>query len=207
MSALSKLRTTARWIIRAAIVYFLVQFIRARRIWVQGLRHIEAMDFPVATFKSFLTRTMLGNIPVMAANLDRAYDFRVDQFTKYGSSFLWVMPIWNPHPTLSTTDPAIVKHILKDNFENYLKSESFNRRLSDLLGSGIFGINHGVRYCYCVEFSHIPLCQGLRVMLCSKSFNNSLCLYSHTRLIKESSGCSNARQVPKVYLHLVQAKV
>ena len=145
MGALSKMRTSAAWILRAVLLYFAVKFVRARRVWVQGLRHIESMDFPTATFKSFLSKTMLGNIPEQARNLNRVYDFRLDLFSEYGSSFFWVSPIWNPHPTLSTTDPAIVKHILKDNFENYLKSDMLVKRLGDLLGSGIFGINHGVR--------------------------------------------------------------
>jgi hypothetical protein len=37
-----------------------------------------------------------------------------------------------------TCDPAIIKHIMKDNFSNYVKGEFQAARLTDLLGHGIF---------------------------------------------------------------------
>jgi cytochrome P450 len=40
-------------------------------------------------------------------------------------------------------DPVVIRHILKDKFDVYLKPEDTIDRLRDLLGSGIFAINHG----------------------------------------------------------------
>jgi len=42
-----------------------------------------------------------------------------------------------------TCDPAVVKHILKDNFNNYVKSETGFSILNDLIGNGIFNVDHG----------------------------------------------------------------
>jgi len=36
------------------------------------------------------------------------------------------------------TEPASVKHVLKDNFENYVKGEAIHDALSEFLGDGIF---------------------------------------------------------------------
>ena len=144
MAQLSKSTTSAAWIFRAILVYLAIKLYRVRRAWKQGLHEAELMNFPTATFQSFLNNTIFGNLPEQARNMNRMYDFSLDQFSEYGPSFFWVTPIWNQHAALSTVDPAIVKHILKDNFENYLKSDSLVERLGDLLGNGIFGINHGV---------------------------------------------------------------
>ena len=40
-----------------------------------------------------------------------------------------------------TIDPANVEHILKVNFENYVKGEYFTERVSDVLGTGIFAVD------------------------------------------------------------------
>jgi len=36
------------------------------------------------------------------------------------------------------TEPASVKHVLKDNFDNYVKGEAIHDALSEFLGDGIF---------------------------------------------------------------------
>ncbi|KAL0016347.1 hypothetical protein SO802_003416 [Lithocarpus litseifolius] len=38
-------------------------------------------------------------------------------------------------------NPALVQHILKTNFSNYVKGDDFNRTLTDFLGHGIFNID------------------------------------------------------------------
>ena len=39
---------------------------------------------------------------------------------------------------ISIQDPASVKHVMNDNFDNYVKGEQFNAIMGDLLGEGIF---------------------------------------------------------------------
>eukprot|EP00435_Cladocopium_sp_Y103_P013181 s1277_g3.t1 len=56
---------------------------------------------------------------------------------------------WSPAPyTLLANDPAIVRHILKDEFSKYTKPDSsidpFFYYFEDFLGSGIFVQKHGV---------------------------------------------------------------
>lgn len=46
-------------------------------------------------------------------------------------------------PGVKTIDPIVIKHILKDKFDVYIKPQSTVRVLKELLGDGIFAINHG----------------------------------------------------------------
>ncbi|KAI9259893.1 cytochrome P450 [Sporodiniella umbellata] len=42
---------------------------------------------------------------------------------------------------ISTTDPRNVEHVLKNNFENYIKGPEFHNAMNDLFGDGIFNAN------------------------------------------------------------------
>ena len=44
---------------------------------------------------------------------------------------------------MTTIDPLVIKHILKDKFDVYVKPESLVAILKDVLGNGIFAISHG----------------------------------------------------------------
>ncbi len=52
-------------------------------------------------------------------------------------------PIFVRINNVHLVDPRDVKHILKDNFENYVKPPDFIENFSDALGTGIFVTNHG----------------------------------------------------------------
>jgi hypothetical protein len=52
-------------------------------------------------------------------------------------------PFWRDTGTVRTTDPRNVEHILKTNFRNYVKSDRLRRAMLELIGDGIFRINHG----------------------------------------------------------------
>lgn len=55
---------------------------------------------------------------------------------KYGPNFILSRPFL---PALMfTADPVVLKHIMKDNFENYPKGNEMIERFEDLLGHGIF---------------------------------------------------------------------
>ncbi len=51
--------------------------------------------------------------------------------------------MWNTTLLVRTIDPRNVEHILKTNFQNYLKPENLRISGLQLLGEGIFRINHG----------------------------------------------------------------
>ena len=56
-------------------------------------------------------------------------------------TYRFQLPLWALFPGMNiwhTSDPANVKYILKDNFENYLKGPIFRANMDDLLGDGIF---------------------------------------------------------------------
>mmetsp|Transcript_9431 Transcript_9431/g.11306 ORF Transcript_9431/g.11306 Transcript_9431/m.11306 type:complete len:239 (-) Transcript_9431:1084-1800(-) len=127
------------WMIRAVVAYISFKIIRAHVKWRQQLKNIGRMGYPVLPFR----KGWLGSIPAMVENFDNVYEFRRECHERYGDTFSWVAPIWNSDPQVSTRDPRIVKHILQDNFENYLKSPMLTKALSTLLGNGIFAINHG----------------------------------------------------------------
>ncbi|KAJ3163887.1 hypothetical protein HK101_000588 [Irineochytrium annulatum] len=48
------------------------------------------------------------------------------------------IPSFTKTDVFCTVDPAVVEHILKTNFENFVKGDHFNYILRDLLGVGIF---------------------------------------------------------------------
>jgi len=52
-------------------------------------------------------------------------------------------PIFHRFMNVQLVDPRDVKHILKDNFENYIKSPDFIENFRDALGTGIFVTDHG----------------------------------------------------------------
>lgn len=42
---------------------------------------------------------------------------------------------------IATVDPRNVEHLLKTNFENYIKGPEFHGAMNDLFGNGIFNAN------------------------------------------------------------------
>ena len=70
------------------------------------------------------------------ANFDRILDWQLENTLKYGETWSFTM-IGQPRRVM-TSNPANIKHILKENFRNYEKGEPFRIRLHDFLGSGIF---------------------------------------------------------------------
>lgn len=104
---MSTARVSFTWILRLFGLYWLFRLWRARQRWLRLLEHGKLMEFPVATFDSILSKTMLGHIPVIAQRFHTVYDLRLETHEKYGPSFLWTPPVWNPHPTLSTIEPEV----------------------------------------------------------------------------------------------------
>eukprot|EP00512_Aurantiochytrium_limacinum_P004853 CAMPEP_0171498550 /NCGR_PEP_ID=MMETSP0958-20121227/7920_1 /TAXON_ID=87120 /ORGANISM="Aurantiochytrium limacinum, Strain ATCCMYA-1381" /LENGTH=533 /DNA_ID=CAMNT_0012032977 /DNA_START=111 /DNA_END=1712 /DNA_ORIENTATION=+ len=86
---------------------------------------------------------ILGSIVEAAKNWNRLYDYRLGLMHKYGETYATISAIWNLTPIVITTNPDNVKHILKTEFDIYIKSEILIDLLYDLLGKGIFAVNHG----------------------------------------------------------------
>ncbi|CAJ1342483.1 unnamed protein product [Effrenium voratum] len=81
---------------------------------------------------------LFGNLPVF---LRHAFAFtHLDMITedhrKLGKTLLYSFP-FKP-PIISTTDPENVEHMLKRNFDNFVKGWWFRGPLTQLLGDGIF---------------------------------------------------------------------
>lgn len=69
------------------------------------------------------------------------YPWIYDLSMRYGRTFR-VVPGWQ-QAVYYTSDPLVVEHILKDNFENYTKRSNVIAAMKDLLGGGIFIADHG----------------------------------------------------------------
>ena len=92
-----------------------------------------------------LNNGLLGPMPAMMKNMDRLYDWDNDHFEKYGSTFKMTEPFWRTDAGIWTKDPANIEHFLKTNFRNYVKPDMLRLRMRDLIGDGIFRINHGYK--------------------------------------------------------------
>mmetsp|Transcript_43301 Transcript_43301/g.92688 ORF Transcript_43301/g.92688 Transcript_43301/m.92688 type:complete len:501 (-) Transcript_43301:215-1717(-) len=81
---------------------------------------------------------LLGNMLQISGYVrDFAYHEKMlEAHKKHGKTFVVLLP-FTP-PIVNTTDPKIVEHILKTNFDNYPKGEWFREMLEELLGQGIF---------------------------------------------------------------------
>ncbi|GAN03750.1 cytochrome P450 704C1-like isoform X2 [Mucor ambiguus] len=80
---------------------------------------------------------VLGNLPSMIKNMDRFYDYLTEHYEKMNTltfrTTFFMMP-----SLICTADPRNVEHILKNNFEGYIKGSEFDYTMHDLLGEGIF---------------------------------------------------------------------
>merc|ERR1712232_509937 len=47
---------------------------------------------------------------------------------------------------VATTDPKVIEHFLKTNFDNYVKGDAFRKPFTDLLGDGIFNVDGHLWY-------------------------------------------------------------
>lgn len=92
-----------------------------------------------------LWRRPLGNFIRHARNWARTYDQKLDNFKSMGGALTIGIPapFWSPEPIVNSADPAVIRHILKDKFDVYIKPWSMIKCLHVVLGDGIFGINHG----------------------------------------------------------------
>ncbi|KAL0076498.1 cytochrome P450 [Phycomyces blakesleeanus] len=89
---------------------------------------------------------ILGATPSMIWNKEVIHEYFLHQFEKSGVLTSAISSLGIPF-TISTIDPRNIEHILKNNFENYVKGPAFDEATQDLLGHGIFNSN-GERWKY-----------------------------------------------------------
>ncbi|CAO3638135.1 unnamed protein product [Cunninghamella blakesleeana] len=89
---------------------------------------------------------LIGNTISMLSNLDHFNHYLVKCFEEAGDSTITLSAMGLPEG-VATIDPDNVEHILKNNFENYVKGALFHKSVVDLLGHGIFNAN-GERWRY-----------------------------------------------------------
>ncbi|CAO3633950.1 unnamed protein product [Cunninghamella echinulata] len=83
---------------------------------------------------------LLGNITDILKEKDTIHDMHLKAFIQEDTMTLSWSAFGLPH-TVQTIDPANVEHILKNNFENYVKGPRSIEVSRDLLGHGIFNSN------------------------------------------------------------------
>ena len=81
---------------------------------------------------------------------DRYLHWRIDFFNevrnqtdKKFKTIQTIPPAFYPPVELMTKDPKVIKHILKDNFDCWIRLSDFRGQIKDLFGNGIFVVNHG----------------------------------------------------------------
>lgn len=115
--------------------------------WRKSTRMRAILD-EVPMPKGLRSHSPGGWVAEMIANLYRLHDWRHDICVGQPISKLVGFP-WAPAPYfLLANDPAIVRHILKDEFNKYTKPDSTLDGIfyyfEEFLGSGIFVVKHGI---------------------------------------------------------------
>lgn len=127
-------------------VGFLSSCVRILSMWLKARRmHKMVANVPQADY----TDTFLGIAPGLIKNLHRRHDWIEEISSKHSICKVHIGPKFDPCVMqLWTKNPAIIKHVLKDNFENYSKPPSSRNlifgHLNLWLGEGIFVARHGL---------------------------------------------------------------
>ncbi|CDH48255.1 cytochrome p450 [Lichtheimia corymbifera JMRC:FSU:9682] len=83
---------------------------------------------------------LVGNLPVLLQWKDKLHEFLLEGFTSLDEQTLTMSALGIPRH-IATVDPRNVEHLLKTNFENYIKGPEFHGAMNDLFGNGIFNAN------------------------------------------------------------------
>lgn len=125
--------------------YGLVQLVvKLLRMIVQKRRMMKMIEgsIPRARYE----QSIMGCIPEMLKNMHRRHDWIAKATLGSPMSYTEVGPRFDPNGLeIQVRDPAVIKHFLKDNFDNYTKPENdaFWDTLRQWLGQGIFVASHG----------------------------------------------------------------
>ncbi|KAI9490825.1 cytochrome P450 [Zychaea mexicana] len=83
---------------------------------------------------------LVGGLPSIVGNKEQMHELFMAGFENTGALTTTTSALGIPR-TIITINPKNVEHILKDNFENYVKGPQFHGATTDLFGHGIFNAN------------------------------------------------------------------
>ncbi|XP_062149599.1 cytochrome P450 94A2-like [Alnus glutinosa] len=95
---------------------------------------------PSATVSPPKSYPIIGSFLALLANKDRSLQWLSD-ILQVSPSATYVLHSGVGSRRVSTANPAVVQHILKTNFHNYVKGDFFNGTFKDFLGHGIFNVD------------------------------------------------------------------
>lgn len=125
-----------------ALLAYLGKMLLVWKYWDAKARKVGYKFYPIDGGLPFF-----GRLPQMKRNMNRLLDYKLEQFRLYFTKEDKVvgvpMPVFNPKPSYMTVDPVVVKHILKDEFNKYVKTEQLLTVFRPMFRDGIFSINHG----------------------------------------------------------------
>ncbi|EGD72898.1 hypothetical protein PTSG_04627 [Salpingoeca rosetta] len=89
---------------------------------------------------------ILGHSLVLAQNQERLLEWLLGG-TLLSKGKPWFFKVLGEPPFVCISSPESVKHVLQDNFDNYIKGNFFRDKFYDLLGDGIFDVD-GAEWSY-----------------------------------------------------------
>ena len=121
--------------------YNLVRIYLGRRRGQQMLEGVPGPD----------SHPFWGTLPLRVKNAGKFHDLVLDTFrTTQSQTVQFEGPLFRENHEVMTMDPQNIKHILKDNVNNYVKmlpkytgATNTNFLFKEWLGEGIFAVNHG----------------------------------------------------------------
>ncbi|KAH9252280.1 hypothetical protein BASA81_009882 [Batrachochytrium salamandrivorans] len=127
-----------------AVAALLAKIAQLLVVWKRNHDLLLKSGLPTSSQSEF--NSPFGSFFAFVKNLDRIYDFKVERqqgLSPPALTYTIASPFFNPGPAVGTVDPVVVKHFLRDRFDIYVKSKVVTRSLQELVGNGLFGIDHG----------------------------------------------------------------
>lgn len=116
-----------------------------------GILYLFIVPLSVLTFTTLFLRRhfhkppchqqsypLIGNIIAFLVNRHRFHDWVTDMLSTNPTLTLKVNGFLNLSKGICTVDPDNINHILRTNFDNYIKGSRYTDVLDELLGGGIF---------------------------------------------------------------------
>lgn len=89
---------------------------------------------------------LVGNLIGFIENRHRFHDWVTDMLSTTPSLTLQVTGFLHLFHGICTADPSNIQHLLRSNFDNFVKGDRFSSVLHDLLGDGIFNVDGHLWY-------------------------------------------------------------
>ncbi|KAJ3118678.1 hypothetical protein HDU96_010008 [Phlyctochytrium bullatum] len=103
-----------------------------------ALMHINSRRLRIKGLPYPKPKPIVGNMYELLENLEGRYDTFLEWYKALGLTFAFIPMSITPVNAVFTCDPLVIEHILKTNFENYIKGPRVHKLFEPLLGDGIF---------------------------------------------------------------------